>query len=473
METPRWRSECSVGWILAAATALVFATIFGAPAAATDFFVNRYFEDAHDFAINGICDATNGGGACTLRAAVEEAAASPANDRVFLGNGTTSLTLGPLPDHLPAQGALSLIGNGPLLSSILGNAPADAPLIHSTGVLALERLRIAAFFSESSSALKLEEGASATIDEALFEGNESDQDGGSITVFSSALTVRNTRFANGRGILGGEIRVHGGFFHCDVCVFEGASSGSGGAVSLNDNLGALDVRIERSYFAQNHSTTGGGAISITNLRSESSLLILNTTIYANTAQRSGGGILTSGSRLRIQSSTIDGNVASFVNDSSFRGGGVRASGASVAISNSILSGNSHCAAFVGSNCFSYVADDCEGNLLSNGFNIVRTVTAGFCTVSGGHSTADPLLLPPAYNGGSTITRALAPGSAAIDAGNPAGCQDGPDFLLRDQRGEPRPAPGSGLCDLGAFEITALLFADDFERWEWKWSVVLP
>jgi hypothetical protein len=56
--------------------------------------------------------------------------------------------------------------------------------------------------------------------------------------------------------------------------------------------------------------------------------------------------------------------------------------------------------------------------------------------------------PLAANGGPTETMALLPGSAAIDAGEPA-CVDAVGAALaEDQRGDPRGAP----CDIGAFEV---------------------
>ncbi len=60
------------------------------------------------------------------------------------------------------------------------------------------------------------------------------------------------------------------------------------------------------------------------------------------------------------------------------------------------------------------------------------------------------------NGGPTLTHALLASSPAIDAGNPAGCQDAKGIALAlDQRGYIRPVDGDGdhvaRCDIGAFE----------------------
>jgi CSLREA domain-containing protein len=61
----------------------------------------------------------------------------------------------------------------------------------------------------------------------------------------------------------------------------------------------------------------------------------------------------------------------------------------------------------------------------------------------------------------TLTRALGPGSAALDAGDPAGCAASGGLLLFDQRGFPRRADGNHdgqtRCDMGAFEVQLKLF----------------
>lgn len=59
----------------------------------------------------------------------------------------------------------------------------------------------------------------------------------------------------------------------------------------------------------------------------------------------------------------------------------------------------------------------------------------------------------------TKVRGIGAGSPAIDAGNPAGCEDeAGEALTTDQRGEPRPQ--GTRCDIGAFE-TARLLLDHF------------
>ena len=84
-------------------------------------------------------------------------------------------------------------------------------------------------------------------------------------------------------------------------------------------------------------------------------------------------------------------------------------------------------------------------LVSGGGN-VSDGNCGFAAVN--DVAADPKLLAPADNGGPTLTRNLAPGSAAIDRASTC-----PSV---DQRGEPRPKDADGdaipECDSGALEL---------------------
>ncbi|MHC1766206.1 MAG: FG-GAP-like repeat-containing protein [Verrucomicrobiia bacterium] len=84
-----------------------------------------------------------------------------------------------------------------------------------------------------------------------------------------------------------------------------------------------------------------------------------------------------------------------------------------------------------------------GTITDGGSNISSDASAGF-TASSSRASLDPMLDPPADNGGPTPTMALLSGSPAIDAADASACPQ------TDQRGVPRPS--GPACDIGAFEL---------------------
>jgi hypothetical protein len=198
-----------------------------------------------------------------------------------------------------------------------------------------------------------------------------------------------------------------------------------------------------------NSATGVGGGVNSNLSSGSSMLI-NVTIYDNTAD--GGAALalsggSSGGTTTINNSTIVGNTATTMY-------GTKAAllvYAPLNISNTLIDDN--------------ITYDCSGDpgtyVTSGGYNLTHWSNCGL-TSTGDQQDADADLGPLQDNGGWTDTIALLPGSPGIDEGNPATPGSGGSACpTEDQRGWSRPIDGDGdssaRCDVGAYEAPISLF----------------
>jgi len=283
---------------------------------------------------------------------------------------------------------------------------------------------------------------------------------GSLTIRSSAVRNNETLASNatsqnapaGGGLLnnGGAVltiedSTIAGNLVSAIAAGVGTTNSVGGGLS---NAGELVIK--RSTLSGNVANAGGsntfnssqgGAISNSN-SAEVKVTIVDSTIAGNSATASGpgsvesrsGGFVVFGSSFTVQSSTIAGNSA---------GSGANISGGTATFSNTIVANP------LGG------GKNCNGAVLSGGFNLESSNTCGFGMGTDQPST-DPLLDPAglADNGGPTQTVALLHGSPAIDRGLAALGESA------DQRGRPRPfeipevpnAAGGDGADVGAYEV---------------------
>ncbi len=249
--------------------------------------------------------------------------------------------------------------------------------------------------------------------------------GGAVASFG-ILTVTNCTFSNNDANLGGAIFSNGGLT-VNNSTFTNNTAERGGAIY---SFGGLTVN--NSTIGGNFSFGPGGGIY-----SDGTLTVSNSTIAGNSASVSiaaGGGIYSSGT-LTVSNSTIAGN------STGGRGGGIWDASNAATVTNSTIAGNS--ADRGGGGIFSF-NDAVHDFLLRNSIDAGNTGPGGAAdnlsgpfNPSSSHNligiggsgglvngvngnlvgVADPRLGPLADNGGPTFTRALLPGSPAIDAGS--------------------------------------------------------
>jgi len=413
-----------------------------------------------------------------------------------------------------------------------GDVPGDGDggSVHNLGRLTLERIEIrssdagrngGAVFNGAGATLNasdskfrashaeyggaLYNAGTATMT-SCFLGQSSAQSGGGAILNVGVLALHATAVSdNYSGFIGGGILQTGE--EARLSVYRGTvalnqANSSGGGLAIEGGIAELVY----SDVSDNDGNYGGGVLNEATLRFRNGTLSFNSafnsgggiyqagsgsssfenaTISSNTARHDGGGIYVKSPRnVNLYSSTIAHNVADADQNDYGGGGGIFVDSTCVGspfcttararIRNSIVADNADWS--VTSNVSPW-GHDCDGDLTSLGYNLVRygsSSSAAVCTVisdlTGVLLGANPLLNGPTDNGGIPSfeavawTHSLHPNSPAIDAGNPAGCTGAEgQLLVADQREAPR----VDTCDLGAYEYGSVagsleIFSDGFE-----------
>ena len=232
--------------------------------------------------------------------------------------------------------------------------------------------------------------------------------------------ISGVRFIEGNAGEGGAIKA-GTFLDILGCEFDGNTAEIGGAIQVDDGLDVYN-----SIFRNN--SANNGAIIYSN---GSQLELINTTVTANSAADSNGGLIFHGrnfGRVRLRNSTVVSNeaeVAVFESEGPI---------GSSFVENSVITGNRS----------------------ASGLVLVPQSASNFLDSDG-----DPMLGPLQNNGGPIMTFAPLPGSPLLNAGDESRLlrdffdfdQDGSAFddLPVDGRGFGFPRVLDGAIDIGAIE----------------------
>jgi hypothetical protein len=293
------------------------------------------------------------------------------------------------------------------------------------------------------------------------------------TTTISGLTVTGgTSSGSGTSAGGGGIELATGSLSLNGVAVRGNSvtAGQGGGGIFDHSPGTLslaDSTVEANTVSISGGGLGGGGV----LDTAGPLALTDSTIGGNsvtlagaaTGSQGGGGIYDGGGPSTYLNDTVAGNSVTITGPAAGSGGGALFHrGSPGSLSDLTIDGNSTDGAGGGiynaSGTYTVkntiVADNggaCAGpaGIVSAGFNLEGSHSCDF-TAPGDLRNTDPQLASLTDNGGPTLTQPLTPGSPAIDAGS---CTDAAGNLVTtDQRGLPRPQPGGGRCDIGAFEF---------------------
>ncbi len=392
-----------------------------------DFTINSNGDTSDAVAGDGICD--DGGGNCTLRAAVEESDGMGGGMTIKIPAGMT-ITVG---SSIQFVSNLAIFGGSQTTSIVSGGAAVRVFNSSNAGTdFEFHNFTIQNGSSASNGAGISATGGNLSFSYMTFSNNVSTADGGALSLsnnFASldpVLSITCSTF-NGNSAVSGGAMVGGVktltltdvIFTNNIATFIGAGFYFGGA-----NTAATHT-LNRTYFEGNTNATGTSAALAFDGSNPIAATITNSTFYSNSAN--GASVLY----------TDNNTTTHFYNNTMLTNSGVAGpsaiftinTGGTFNIANSILWDSSG------------PANICSiaGTMNSLGHNIFEDSTN--CSTDASDIATDPGLGVSAANGGFTKSIAITASGAADGGADSAYCP------TADQRNYDRAA----TCDIGAYE----------------------
>lgn len=420
-----------------------------------------------DLALNGNCTLREAVIGANTNTAVDSCAAGSGADTIVLPAGTYVLTLAGPGENASHTGDLDILsditirGTGAETTIIDGGSLedpfADRVLnVLSAGTLTISGVTVrgghcrsgAGIFNAGKLLVQDSRIVSNVTSDRFFSCWSSEAGGGGVfnrgdatishSIVSGNVALGYTGYSDADVPGGGVLNIQSA--HIDLSTLSGNWSAAGGAVF---NRGA--VQMTDSFVAENGARFWGSALENDGLAS-----VIRTTVTNNYESAIvNGGLNGRAPRLRLENSTVSDNSSyrlmgaivnvagetkvtwSTVADNQTQGI-IGYMNTAVVLMNSIVAGNGDA--------------DCTGVMTSLGYNLDRDGTCGLHQ-QGDLPNSDPHLAALADNGGPVPTRALLPGSVAIDHIPLLRCK-----VIVDERGLSR---AGGACDIGAFESSGV------------------
>jgi CSLREA domain-containing protein len=474
------------------------AVTFATAASAVSFTVNSTADVVDAMPGNGVCATATG--ACTVRAAIQEANALAGADSITIPAGTFKLNIPGHSEDAAAAGDLDITDDvtitgagraGANKTVIDGNAVDRVFDIFSPATVTISGLIIRGGLPDAdgggvrNSAITILTDVTLTKNRAGRASISGDDggDGGAVANFDGMLTLSNAAItSNHAGDCSGNSDEHcgdaGGIYNdcgsvlilTDVLISGNSAgdghkllkmAGCGGGLDTCGGATLTNVIISGNRAGNGDTACGGGGIA-----NGGPTTLTNVTISGNSGGNAsdsasdsagpGGGILSFDS-MTLTNVTISNNSAGKNPLGRTYGGGIFEAGGGDLLTNVTICGNRAGKSLGGGVAFSSalgwtnvllannIGGNCDpGSSFSSGGHNLDSGTTCSLSEPGDLSNVNPRLGALKNNGGPTKTRALLAGSPAMDAGDPTTCPG------TDQRGFPRLTDGK--CDIGAYEV---------------------
>lgn len=240
---------------------------------------------------------------------------------------------------------------------------------------------------------------------------------------------------------------------------DGDTNVKGGGIFVNfGDFTFVDSTISNNV---NLNGRGGGLFAFS--ESGQTLTLTDSTVSGNSTDQLGGGVYADRTNLELVNSTVSDN------SSGDSGGGILVSLASANLVHATVAFNSSSGGADGvvadqlslNNSLIFQAEAGQTACSTKATSHSNTLATDISCTGTATSLTDIALQPLADNGGPTLTHALGAESVAIESAGDCVTDFG---ISSDQRGIPRPGPGSSACDIGAFEFFIdMVFSDRFEN----------
>jgi CSLREA domain-containing protein len=396
--------------------------------------------------VNTLSDASGAGdGSCSLREAINNAnsASDTTSGDCVAGTGTDTINFNVSGTITPSGSALPPVSN-----TLTIDGSGQTVAINGSGTY---------------QGLVVKTGATLNLYGMTITNGYAAGDGGGI-YSQGTLTVANSIVSSNSASYGAGIFNDHGALSVTTSTINGNSAFRGGGIynfGSVGNPGSSTLTIANSTISQNGCGSGCGIYNDAGTTSVGS-----STFFANSggneydAANINNGIVTfTNTTFQFQpggnggfiigqiSGTTNLTNSTFHSNNSNGGIAIVTDGGSITVTNSIFGG------FI-------TYGSCQGAVTDGGYNIADESSCGFATSTGangqtlGDGITNPGLDPNGLqnNGGPTQTIALESTSPAIGA-IPEGSANCPGT---DQRGDPRPAAGYSACDVGAYELQAIV-----------------
>ena len=267
--------------------------------APADFIVNTIADDSDSNTSDGLC--ADAHGACTLRAAIEQANATPGAQSIALPDWQVILNT-----DLAINDDVTITGLG-AGKTILGGDGSHRILTIGSGVaVTITDVTVQGGYATSADGggLRIAAGANATLNRVQLSGNHADQRGGAIWNDGTLIINDSSITGNDANTGAGGIGNAGTLSLSNVTV--SGNIGQSGGVNSTGAAALINVTI-----ANNHATTSGGGLS----GGAANFTLQNTILADNTAEVSGpncGGFTSQGHNLidDVSGCTISGQATS-------------------------------------------------------------------------------------------------------------------------------------------------------------------